>query len=80
MRTRHLDRPQVKATVIRGNTPSLGVENSTITSEINGARITAKKSPAPTLTLRSWFPQLIDLIAGMVEETEENWRECAQDH
>ncbi len=42
------------------------------------ARITAKKSPELYAFAREiGFPQInIDLIAGMVEETDENWRDC----
>jgi oxygen-independent coproporphyrinogen-3 oxidase len=60
---------------------SLGVENfSDHILDINGRAHRTKE------ILRSYhfareldFPQInIDLIAGMVEETEENWRECVQ--
>lgn len=58
---------------------SLGVENfSDHILEINGRAHRSKEIlRAYNFARELDFPQInIDLIAGMVEETEENWREC----
>jgi oxygen-independent coproporphyrinogen-3 oxidase len=58
---------------------SLGVENfSDHVLEINGRAHHSKEIERAYQFARSiGFPQInIDLIAGMVEETEENWRAC----
>jgi oxygen-independent coproporphyrinogen III oxidase len=60
---------------------SLGVENfSDHILEINGRAHRSKEIRRAYSYARSLgFPQInIDLIAGMVEETEENWRECVR--
>ncbi len=58
---------------------SLGVENfNDHVLEINGRAHQSKEiARAYAFARELEFPQInIDLIAGMVEETEENWREC----
>ena len=58
---------------------SLGVENfDDHILEINGRAHHSKEiARAYSYARQIGFPQInIDLIAGMVEETEENWREC----
>jgi oxygen-independent coproporphyrinogen III oxidase len=58
---------------------SLGVENfSDHILEINGRAHKSKEIERAYRCARELgFPQInIDLIAGMVEETEENWRDC----
>lgn len=58
---------------------SLGVENfDDHILEINGRAHHSKEiARAYSYAREIGFPQInIDLIAGMVEETEENWREC----
>jgi oxygen-independent coproporphyrinogen-3 oxidase len=60
---------------------SLGVENfSDHILEINGrAHRSREIRRAYNFARELDFPQInIDLIAGMVEETEENWRECVR--
>jgi oxygen-independent coproporphyrinogen III oxidase len=60
---------------------SLGVENfSDHVLEINGRAHHSKEIARAYAFARELdFPQInIDLIAGMVEETEENWRECVR--
>ena len=60
---------------------SLGVENfSDHILEINGRAHRSKEIARAYAYARELdFPQInIDLIAGMVEETEANWRECIQ--
>jgi oxygen-independent coproporphyrinogen-3 oxidase len=60
---------------------SLGVENfSDHILDINGrAHRSREIYRAYTFARELGFPQInIDLIAGMVEETEENWRECVR--
>jgi oxygen-independent coproporphyrinogen-3 oxidase len=60
---------------------SLGVENfSDHILEINGrAHHTKEIERAYRFARQIGFPQInIDLIAGMLEETEENWRECVR--
>jgi oxygen-independent coproporphyrinogen III oxidase len=60
---------------------SLGVENfSDHILEINGrAHHTKEIERAYRFARQVGFPQInIDLIAGMLEETEENWRECVR--
>lgn len=60
---------------------SLGVENfSDHILEINGRAHHSKEiARAYGFARELGFPQVnIDLIAGMVEETEENWRECVR--
>ena len=60
---------------------SLGVENfDDHILEINGrAHRSREILRAYTYARELGFPQInIDLIAGMVEETEENWRECVR--
>jgi oxygen-independent coproporphyrinogen-3 oxidase len=60
---------------------SLGVENfSDHILEINGRAHRSKEvHRAYNFARELGFPQInIDLIAGMVEETEENWRECVR--
>lgn len=60
---------------------SLGVENfSDHVLEINGrAHRSAEIRRACQYARELDFPQVnVDLIAGMVEETEENWRECVR--
>ena len=60
---------------------SLGVENfSDRILEVNGRAHRSKEIWRAYSTARSLgFPQInIDLIAGMVEETESNWKECIE--
>lgn len=60
---------------------SLGVENfNDHILEINGrAHHTKEIERAYRFAREIGFPQInIDLIAGMLEETEENWRECVK--
>jgi oxygen-independent coproporphyrinogen-3 oxidase len=60
---------------------SLGVENfDDHILEINGRAHHSKEiARAYAYAREVGFPQInIDLIAGMVEETEENWRECVR--
>jgi oxygen-independent coproporphyrinogen III oxidase len=60
---------------------SLGVENfNDHILEINGRAHHSKEiERAYKFARQIGFPQInIDLIAGMVEETEENWRECVR--
>jgi len=60
---------------------SLGVENfDEHILEINGRAHRAREiDRAYAYARQVGFPQInIDLIAGMVEETEENWRECVR--
>jgi len=60
---------------------SLGVENfDDHILEINGRAHHSKEiARAYAFAREVGFPQInIDLIAGMVEETEENWRECVR--
>ena len=60
---------------------SLGIENfDEHILEINGRAHGAKEIDRAYDFARSiGFPQInIDLIAGMVDETEENWRECVR--
>jgi oxygen-independent coproporphyrinogen-3 oxidase len=60
---------------------SLGVENfDDHILEINGRAHHSKEiARAYAFARELGFPQVnIDLIAGMVEETEENWRECVR--
>ena len=60
---------------------SLGIENfSDRILEINGRAHRSNEIMRAYSYARSLnFPQInIDLIAGMVEETEENWRDCVQ--
>jgi oxygen-independent coproporphyrinogen III oxidase len=60
---------------------SLGVENfSDHILEINGRAHHSKEIARAYQFARSiGFPQInIDLIAGMLEETEENWRDCVR--
>jgi oxygen-independent coproporphyrinogen-3 oxidase len=60
---------------------SLGVENfDDHILEINGRAHHSKEiQRAYSYAREIGFPQInIDLIAGMVEETEENWRECVR--
>jgi oxygen-independent coproporphyrinogen-3 oxidase len=60
---------------------SLGVENfSDHILDINGRAHRSKEIRRAYAHARALgFPQInIDLIAGMVEETEENWRDCVQ--
>ena len=60
---------------------SLGVENfNDHILEINGRAHHSKEiARAYEYAREVGFPQInIDLIAGMVEETEENWRECVR--
>ncbi len=60
---------------------SLGVENfSDHILEINGRAHHSKEiARAYEYAREVGFPQInIDLIAGMVEETEENWRDCVR--
>ena len=60
---------------------SLGVENfDDHILEINGrAHHSREIARAYAYSREIGFPQInIDLIAGMVEETEENWRECVR--
>jgi oxygen-independent coproporphyrinogen-3 oxidase len=60
---------------------SLGVENfDDHILEINGRAHHSKEiARAYAYARQVGFPQInIDLIAGMVEETEENWRECVR--
>jgi oxygen-independent coproporphyrinogen-3 oxidase len=60
---------------------SLGVENfSDHILEINGrAHRSREIRRAYSFARELGFPQInIDLIAGMVEETEENWRDCVR--
>ena len=60
---------------------SLGVENfDDHILEINGRAHHSKEiARAYGYARRLGFPQInIDLIAGMVEETEANWRECVR--
>ena len=60
---------------------SLGVENfDDHILEINGRAHHSKEiARAYAFAREMEFPQInIDLIAGMVEETEENWRECVR--
>jgi oxygen-independent coproporphyrinogen III oxidase len=60
---------------------SLGVENfSDHILDINGRAHRSKEiARAYGYARELGFPQInIDLIAGMVEETEENWRECVR--
>jgi oxygen-independent coproporphyrinogen-3 oxidase len=61
---------------------SLGVENfSDHILEINGrAHRSREVRRAYNLARELEFPQInVDLIAGMVEETEENWRDCVRE-
>ena len=60
---------------------SLGIENfSDHILEINGRAHRSKEVHRAYAYARSvGFPQInVDLIAGMVEETEENWRNCVE--
>ena len=60
---------------------SLGIENfDDEILKINGRAHTSKEIEPSYRSRRSiGFPQInIDLIAGMVGETDENWRECVQ--
>jgi oxygen-independent coproporphyrinogen-3 oxidase len=60
---------------------SLGVENfDDHILEVNGRAHHSKEiARAYAFAREVGFPQInIDLIAGMVEETEENWRECVR--
>ena len=60
---------------------SLGIENfSDHILEINGRAHRSKEVHRAYAYARSvGFPQInVDLIAGMVEETEENWRDCVR--
>src|ERR1700746_40559 len=60
---------------------SLGVENfSDHILDINGRADRSREiSRADHCARELDFPQInIDLIAGMVEETEENWRDCVK--
>jgi oxygen-independent coproporphyrinogen-3 oxidase len=60
---------------------SLGIENfDDAILKINGRAHTSKEiGPAFSYARSIGFPQInIDLIAGMVGETEENWRECVR--
>jgi oxygen-independent coproporphyrinogen-3 oxidase len=60
---------------------SLGVENlNDHILEINGrAHHTKEIARAYAFARKIGFPQInIDLIAGMLEETEENWRDCVR--
>ena len=60
---------------------SLGIENfNDHILEINGRAHHSKEIfRAYDFARRAGFPQInIDLIAGMVEETEENWRDCVR--
>ena len=60
---------------------SLGIENfDDEILKINGRAHTSKEiGPAYSFARSIGFPQInIDLIAGMVGETDENWRECVR--
>lgn len=75
-----LSEPKLKAIRDLGVTRlSLGVENfNDHILEINGRAHHSKEiSRAYQYARQIGFPQInIDLIAGMVEETEQNWRDC----
>src|SRR6476659_7239659 len=77
-----LSEPKLKAIRELGVTRlSLGVENfNDHILEINGRAHHSKEIARAYSYARSIdFPQInIDLIAGMVEETDENWREGVQ--
>ena len=63
-----------RASVSASRTSTIAFSRST------AARIARPRSAAPTrLRGRSSFPQInIDLIAGMLGETDDNWRTCVQ--
>jgi oxygen-independent coproporphyrinogen III oxidase len=77
-----LTEPKLKAIREMGVTRlSLGVENfNDHILEINGRAHHSKEiARAYGYAREIGFPQInIDLIAGMVEETDENWRECVK--
>ena len=82
MRAGHAHRRQAASHPRLGVTRlSLGIEN--FDDEIlkaNGRAHTSKEiEPAYRFARSIGFPQInIDLIAGMLGETEENWRECVR--
>ena len=83
MRAGHADRSQARgdprAWASRGSA-SASRTSTIASSSSTAARTARRRSTRPTRSARALdFPQInIDLIAGMLGETEENWRDCVE--